>query len=61
MRPPVDSLNVATAAALVAYEAERQRSANNEAERQRSANNEAERQPAPATKRSDSAAKGGRP
>lgn len=44
MHSPVDSLNVATAAALVAYEAERQRSANNEAERQRSANNEAERE-----------------
>jgi TrmH family RNA methyltransferase len=44
MRPTVDSLNVATAAALITYEAERQRSASNEAERQRSASNEAERQ-----------------
>ena len=44
MRPTVDSLNVATAAALIVYEAERQRSANNKAERQRSPNNEAERQ-----------------
>lgn len=36
MRATVDSLNVATAAALIAYEAQRQRSANNEAQRQRS-------------------------
>ena len=40
MRPTVDSLNVATAAALIAYEAQRQRSATNQAERRRSANNE---------------------
>jgi tRNA C32,U32 (ribose-2'-O)-methylase TrmJ len=44
MRPTVDSLNVATAAALIAYEAQRQRSANNEAQRQRSASNEAQSQ-----------------
>jgi TrmH family RNA methyltransferase len=43
MRPTVDSLNVATAAALIAYEAQRQRSANNEAQRERSAN-EAQRE-----------------
>jgi RNA methyltransferase, TrmH family len=35
MRPPVESLNVATAAALIVYEAERQRGVSNEAERQR--------------------------
>ena len=35
MRPTVDSLNVATAAALIAYEAQRQRSANDEASCQR--------------------------
>ena len=34
MRPPVESLNVATAAALIVSEAERQRGANNAAERQ---------------------------
>jgi TrmH family RNA methyltransferase len=44
MRPTVDSLNVATAAALIVYEAERQRSVKNEAERQPSVKIEAERQ-----------------
>ena len=36
MRPTVDSLNVATAAALIAYEAERQRTPKNDASRQQS-------------------------